>query len=208
MPETEDTRTSPTTAPSLLTSLRALIPSGEQSLADTLELIKTQAEMLRSLAGASEPSDFPEAFITHLPSVRLEETDLPLHGYTFWDGEKNQWVIRRSSSDTKAERRFTLLHEFAHILWHRSEYILFPGLETPTRKRFAEHAADMFAQAVLMPENRRAGSSSLQRQFQEQPDEGRSDAPSGTLLAGGWRRLSIWSACRPTSVLDAASGSS
>jgi len=75
------------------------------------------------------------------------------------------WVIRRSSSDTEAERRFTF-YTSSPILWHRYEYILFLGLETPTRKRFAEHAADMFAQAVLMQQRVIAGSS-LQRQFQE-----------------------------------------
>lgn len=138
-------------ASSVLATLRSLIPESTLTLAETLQLIDAQAAALRALAGASDTPCFPESFVTDIPSLRLDETSLPLHGYSFWDPSQSRWVICRRSADTTAERRFTLLHEFAHILWHSHEAELFPGLSEPTRKRLAEHAADMFAREVLMP---------------------------------------------------------
>jgi len=144
----------------LLTSLRELIPDHELSLAELLTLIERQAVALRTLARI-QTDVLPSRVVAGQPSLRIEDTDLPIAGYRYWDPHQRRWVICLNRDAPEVARRFTLLHEFAHILWHGSESRLFPGMEPINLDRLAEHAADIFAGEALMP--RRLVASAHQR---------------------------------------------
>jgi IrrE N-terminal-like domain len=144
----------------LLTSLRELIPDHELSLAELLTLIERQAGALRALMRI-QTGVLPSRVVAGQPSLWIEDTDLPIAGYRYWDSHQHRWVICLNRDEPETARRFTLLHEFAHILWHGSESRLFPGLEPINLDRLAEHAADIFAGEALMP--RRLVASAYQR---------------------------------------------
>lgn len=134
----------------LLTSLRELIPDHELSLAELLTLIERQAATLRKL-GCVKTSVLPSQVVTAQPSLWIEDTELPIAGYRYWNPHQHRWTICLNHDEPEVTRRFTLLHQFAHILWHGYEPTLFPNLPLAKRHRLAEHAADLFAGEALLP---------------------------------------------------------
>jgi hypothetical protein len=134
----------------VLTSLRALIPARELSLAELFALIERQAGTLRALARI-QTDVLPTQVVAAQPSFWIEDTELPVSGYSYWDPHRHRWVICLNRDEREASRRFTLLHEFAHILWHGYGPRLFPNMPLANRQRLAEHAADTFAGEALMP---------------------------------------------------------
>ncbi len=136
----------------LLSELRALLPDRELSLAELLALLDHLAGQLRALTG-TVTDVLPIDVISSQPPFRIEDTVLPLSGFSFWDSESHQWVMRLNEDESEAMRRFTIFHEFGHILWHGWETKLFPRLAKVNRDRLAEHAADIFAGEALMPKS-------------------------------------------------------
>ena len=74
--------------------------------------------------------------------------NIPVSGMSYWNG--HQWVIVISVSDSIARQRFTLLHEFKHIVDHPTKELLYPGDKTASASEQAEAAADYFAGCALV----------------------------------------------------------
>jgi hypothetical protein len=146
------TTTSGGAARPLLSELRDLLPDRDLSLAELLVLLDQLAGRLRDVTG-TVTDVLPIDAISSQPPFRIEDTEVPLSGFSFWDSEARQWVIRLNEDESEPMRRFTVFHEFGHILWHGWENKLFPGLAKINRHRLAEHAADMFAGEALMPKS-------------------------------------------------------
>ncbi|MEI2775216.1 MAG: ImmA/IrrE family metallo-endopeptidase [Tetrasphaera sp.] len=68
---------------------------------------------------------------------------------SYWDGQ--EWIIALNSREPEARQRFTLLHEYKHIVDHGRTDRLYTGTQKTSADKQAEQAADYFAGCVLMP---------------------------------------------------------
>lgn len=151
--------------PSILRSLRQLTPHRACSFTETLNLAERQAAKLNQLLAASHPSfqltGITENHITGLPRIRIVREQLPVSGMSHWNGQ--EWIICLNRDDPEVRQRFTLLHEFKHIIDHGNTHWLYT---TQNPKAFArrwgcppqltaheqaERAADYFAGCALVP---------------------------------------------------------
>ena len=111
---------------------------------------------------ASKPHHLEE-----LPRIRIVRDLLPVSGLTQWNG--TEWIIVINPNDGLARQRFTLLHEFKHIIDHGASDRLYRDTTkrgtTITAKAHSERAADYFAGCALIPRRdlKRAWTGGLQR---------------------------------------------
>ena len=103
---------------SLLFELRALLPKRRLSYAEALRITELQANHLLEWAALDEPG-VPSELITQLPFVRVvvrDDTPADISGGTVW--LKPRWLIVLSALDSPARIRFSLFHEFKHVVDH------------------------------------------------------------------------------------------
>ncbi|MFL6162737.1 MAG: ImmA/IrrE family metallo-endopeptidase [Jatrophihabitantaceae bacterium] len=139
---------------SVLASLRALAPNHPITLEDALRLAERQANRLLALfGGATVP--VPTSIITDQPRITVEhDPALPTNaasGCSDWDIRRHTWVISLNPTEPRRRRRFTVLHEYKHILDHYH-----PGLTGPLPRTVyglspVEYVAEYFAGCVLIP---------------------------------------------------------
>ena len=88
--------------------------------------------------------------MTELPRIAVRiDCDLPVSGSAHWDGSR--WVITLNGADGRLRRRFSLMHEFKHIIDHTTKgYLYGTGIAVEAAER-SERAADYFAACLLMP---------------------------------------------------------
>ena len=151
--------------PSVLRSLRQLTPHRACSFTEALNLAERQAAKLNQLLAISQPSfqltGITDNHITSLPHIRIVREQLPVSGMSHWNGQ--EWIICLNRDDPEVRQRFTLLHEFKHIIDHGHTHWLYT---TQNPKAFtrrwgrppqltaheqAERAADYFAGCALVP---------------------------------------------------------
>ena len=131
----------------VLASLRRLFPERSLRFSEALRIAEIQAARLIQLTGI-EAAPVPTDVVIALPHMSVVPQDLPTSGMTFWDGEN--WTIWVNRREPATRQRFTVLHEFKHIVDHGAATRLYTGgRQTPDRQ--AEMAADYFAGCVLMP---------------------------------------------------------
>ena len=129
-----------------LSSLRALVPQRVVTFGEALRVAELQARRLADLI--SDPTGIDEHHIAGLPRIVITYEALPVSGMSYWNGQ--QWVIAISASDSLVRQRFTLLHEFKHILDHPSKKLLYAGDSRMSASDQAEAAADYFAGCALV----------------------------------------------------------
>jgi hypothetical protein len=133
---------------STLGRLRALIPRrADVTYDEALRIAELQATKLVEALGG--PDGLTEQRIAALPRIQVVHEDVGVSGMSHWTGQ--HWLITLNASDSPARRRFTLLHEFKHIVDHGSAAILYTGSQRATGAEQAEHAADYFAGCALVP---------------------------------------------------------
>jgi hypothetical protein len=130
----------------VLASLRAMASQRGLSTNERFMLAERQATRLLDLTGYGR-CPVPSAIVRELPHIRLEYRIIPASGLSFWDG--NSWVICLNRNEPTTRQRFTLLHEFKHIIDHISPQARPQGGANP----LAERLADYFAGCVLVPES-------------------------------------------------------
>jgi hypothetical protein len=137
---------------SVLTSLRDLAPRYPISMDEALRLAERQASRLLEICGgATVPVS--TSIVSDQPRICIEsDPDLPANaasGCSDWDSHRRTWVISLNSTEPRRRQRFTVLHEYKHILDHPN-----PGIR-PVRHAYqrpaAEIVADYFAGCVLIP---------------------------------------------------------
>jgi Zn-dependent peptidase ImmA (M78 family) len=134
---------------SVLATLRGLIPAQASSFSQALRLAELQAARFLELQDITEAPVSEEAVLS-LPRIRLRYHQLAAaSGMTYWNGEA--WVIGINSTEPMTRQRFTILHEYKHIVDHGSIDHLYSGDRRRNADRQAELAADYFAGCVLMP---------------------------------------------------------
>lgn len=133
---------------SVLAGLRSLVPHRGLSFGEALRIADLQATRLRELTGATDDT-FPEEAIAGLPRIRIVRRRIPTSGVSYWDGQ--EWIIALNSREPEARQRFTLMHEYKHIVDHGGTDRLYTGTQSTGADKQAEQAADYFAGCVLMP---------------------------------------------------------
>lgn len=137
------------TTPSMLTRLRALIPPRRITLSEALRIAEQQAARMLIAAGVND-WPVPDGLLAGLPRLRIEYVeDMPTSGCSFWDSDRRTWVMQINLNEPVTRQRFTLLHEYKHIIDHGRAALLYG--ETTIGQQWAERAADYFAGCALIP---------------------------------------------------------
>lgn len=140
-PETKST--------SVLRSLRDLSPNRSMRFGESLRVAELQANKLRELHGLADQVA-PSEIVSELPRIQvIYDIDLPVSGSSHWNG--SVWVISLNSCEPWTRQRFTLMHEFKHIVDHDKQLLLYPSETGGIDSLRAEQAADYFAGCLLMP---------------------------------------------------------
>lgn len=138
--------TTATTSRSVLASLRVLTPHRQVTFHEALRIAELQATKLAD--SIADERGIMEHDITGLPRITVVYEDLPVSGMSHWNG--HHWVITIASGDSTARQRFTLLHEFKHIVDHGRTGWLYCGDRQRSAEDQAEAAADYFAGCALV----------------------------------------------------------
>jgi Zn-dependent peptidase ImmA (M78 family) len=138
-----------TTNRSTLALLRGLVPQRELNFNETLRIAELQANRLLEHF-AIRTDAVPDEIITDLPRIRIErEYWLPVSGAAHWNG--HYWIISLSGSEHRLRQRFSMMHEFKHILDHTTKDLLYRDRPGSSAHDQAERVADYFAACLLMP---------------------------------------------------------
>ena len=135
--------------PSALAALRALVPRRPLHYGEALRVAELQADLLLRLARIKEPP-VPIDIVSRLPRMHVVwAADSPVAGSVHWDG--HDWIIVVNSRQHEPRRRYSLAHEFKHVIDHTTRAFLYTGMPRVTAADQAERAADYFAGCLLMP---------------------------------------------------------
>lgn len=134
---------------SVLAELRALVPNRPLTPSETLRIAELQANhLLRRFE--IDTDAVPEEIISELPRIQVvQERQLPVSGAAHWNGR--YWVITISADEPTFRQRFSLMHEFKHVLDHTTKQFLYRDRPFQTAAQQAERVADYFAACLLMP---------------------------------------------------------
>lgn len=135
---------------SVLGSVRALVPERRLTPSESLRIAELQANRLLELFQIAGPR-VPSELITELPRIEVRsDRDLPVSGSAHW--EAGRWVITLNGSEPSTRRRFSLMHEFKHVLDHTTKHHLYGDAPSDSGAATrSERAADHFAACLLMP---------------------------------------------------------
>lgn len=146
-------RNNKTEAASVIAVLRRLAPARRLSVDEARRVAELQATSLLLTAGVHE-LPVPNEIITSQRRVSVEyDFDMPdsASGACHWDSRNRTWAITINAHQSVTRQRFTLLHEYKHILNHGQPALL----DAPSHQHYNltadEFIADYFAGCVLMP---------------------------------------------------------
>jgi Zn-dependent peptidase ImmA (M78 family) len=141
-----NTSTSPTM---LLATLRALVPRRALSYTECERLAELQANRFRELLAQDEPC-LDDSAIETVPRIAVRHRrGLPVSGLTHW--HNGRWLIVLNADEPATRQRFSLAHEFKHVLDHTTKQWLYPNGDRRVASVKAERLADYFAACLLMP---------------------------------------------------------
>lgn len=136
---------------SVLNELRQLTPQRTLTLHEGRYIAERQATRLRQLLDHSNRATLPNQAIENLPRIRVYETpDLNSSGFSGWHTPTRTWHIYLNAHDDHRRRRFTLLHEYKHIIDRpfTDQLRTFGAFHADDQ---AELICDHFASCALMP---------------------------------------------------------
>ena len=133
----------------VLTMLRGLVPNRPLTPGEALRIAELQANRLLQHFGI-ETDTVPEEIVSEFPRVRIvREPTLPVSGAAHWNGR--HWIITVNADEPTFRQRFTIMHEFKHVLDHTVKDRLYQDRPFQSATDQAERVADYFAACVLMP---------------------------------------------------------
>lgn len=123
-----------------LQALRSLAPNRPLTWTEEQAVAARQANRLRQRHGLTNTPTFDDDIIVNQPRLRAE-TDLfmTMAGSSHWAG--GHWKILVNALDHPYRQRFTLAHEYKHIIDHGRSI----------NPDFEERICDYFAACLLMP---------------------------------------------------------
>lgn len=128
---------------SILSILRSAAPRRRLNAREAQLIAELQANRLLELAGLPQ-TPIPNELITELPRITVRhDPDLPVSGLAHWAA--GRWQLTINASEPWTRQRFSLAHEFKHVIDHRFVETMYEN------RQQAEMAADFFAACLLMP---------------------------------------------------------
>ncbi|MFL6136195.1 MAG: ImmA/IrrE family metallo-endopeptidase [Frankiaceae bacterium] len=125
------------------------MPIRPLTLTEALRMAELQATQLLDLSKITGPP-VPERIITELPRVQVERIKLAgLSGAAQWS--HGRWLIVLNGAEPAGRQRFSLFHEFKHVLDNPFIGVLYPPTPYTTSHDRAEQVCDFFAGCVLIP---------------------------------------------------------
>jgi Zn-dependent peptidase ImmA (M78 family) len=131
--------------------VRDLMPLRALTLVERYGVAERQALRLLQLSGITQPP-VPEQIITQLPRIQVERItllDTATAGVTEW--AHGRWLIMINAGGVKGRQRFSLAHEFKHVLDSPFLGLIYPATDVLSSKQQAEPICDHFASCLLMP---------------------------------------------------------
>ena len=129
--------------------LRDLVPHRALTWAEGHSVAERQATLLLKLTAVDEPW-VPQFVISNLPGVVVDwRPDWPTDGMSFKTGPHWRIVIR--SSDVLQRQRFSLAHEFKHVLDDPFVEQMSQHIDAGRRQERGERLCNYFAACFLMP---------------------------------------------------------
>lgn len=133
----------------VVSTLRDCVPLRPLLRTEALRIAELQAQKFLVLAGVTEPP-VPQAIIAELPRVQVAVLrPFPVSGATHWKDGK--WLIVLNGREPETRQRFSLAHEFKHILDDRFVDLLQRHVPEADRHAWQEQVCDYFAGCLLMP---------------------------------------------------------
>lgn len=154
---------------SIIRQLRSLMPTRPLEEHEARGVAERQAMKLLELLSQHEPS-VNVGLIAELPRVEVKvQPNLHVGGISgFSQWSRGRWLVVVNRDDSPTRRRFTLSHEFKHVLDHPFVSVIYSelGENDADRDRRTEQICDYFAGCLLMPRNwiKRAWANGVQDQ--------------------------------------------
>lgn len=132
-----------------IVALRALMPARAITWSEAHSIAERQATLLLELLHIDEPC-VPQFVISSLPGIEIDRrTDWPTSGMAV-EGPHG-WRIVIRSDEPRQRQRFSLAHEFKHVLDDPFRGHLFAHLDEARAQERAERLCNYFAACLLMP---------------------------------------------------------
>lgn len=150
-------------SPTVVTKLRDTVPLRPLRYSEALRIAELQAQRFLVLEGINEPA-LPERIIAELPRIEVARlTPFPTSGASHW--AQGRWLVVVNGSEPATRQRFSLAHEFKHIIDHRFAKLIYSAFPDTERHAMVEQVCDFFAGCLLMPRPwvKRAWTSGIQR---------------------------------------------
>lgn len=133
----------------VLAALRDVVPLRALTVPEALRIAELQATKLLDLSGVTAPP-VPEQIITTLPRLQVERIKLAgMSGAAQWS--HGRWLIVINGGEIPTRQRFSLAHEFKHVLDNGFIAVLYPPAHGQSRREREEQICDYFAGCLLMP---------------------------------------------------------
>jgi hypothetical protein len=134
---------------STVAAVRRLMPNRPLTLIEAFSVAERQATKFLALSGI-ETAPVPDVIISQLPRVKVKRVSpLPSSGLSQWSA--GSWQIMVNGSEPPLRQRFTLAHEFKHVLDHPFIDRCYPDVVGARSHERAEQICDYFAGCLLMP---------------------------------------------------------
>jgi Zn-dependent peptidase ImmA (M78 family) len=135
--------------PNVIGTLRAVMPNRALTSAEALRIAELQANKLLALTNTDRPA-VSDGVIAGLPRIKVQHlSPLPMSGYTAWN--RGHWLIALNGSESPLRQRFSLAHEFKHVLDHPFVDEAYSKPRGQNADEWAERTCDYFAGCLLMP---------------------------------------------------------
>jgi len=128
--------------------LRDIVPQRPLTHIEALLIAEQQATRFLKLAAITQPP-VPEQIITSLPRLQVAHLPLGVPGASQWS--RGHWTVLINKLNTSGRQRFSLAHEFKHILDNPFVHFLYPQKDGVDRREWIEAVCDRFAVDLLMP---------------------------------------------------------
>ena len=133
----------------IVTSLRDRVPLRPMTRSEHLRIAELQAQRFLLLAGITEPP-VPTSIISELPRLQVAVMrPFPVSGATHW--KHGAWLIVLNGREPQTRQRFSLAHEFKHIVDDRFVDLIYRHIPDDQRHDFIEQVCNDFAGCLLMP---------------------------------------------------------
>jgi Zn-dependent peptidase ImmA (M78 family) len=135
--------------PGVVTKLRDLVPLRPLRYTEALRIADFQAQRFLEAVQITGPA-VPTSVITDLPRLKVTRlSPFPTSGASHW--YLGQWLVVLNGAEPATRQRFSLAHEFKHIVDHRFVHSIYSRFPDKERAAMIEQVCDYFAGCLLMP---------------------------------------------------------